>query len=90
MTIEDNSFSSLEPTAANTLYYYKILLLSNLNINNGAIIGANLLSDLSTIASRASHSSASSNMLTPDLLVRMISLVSSYILILVLACSCNP
>ena len=43
MTIEDNSFSSLEPTAADTLYCYRILLLSDLDVNGGAIIGANTM-----------------------------------------------
>lgn len=43
MPFTDNYFSSLEPTAADTLYCYRVINLSDPNVVGGAVEGANVM-----------------------------------------------
>ena len=43
MAFNDNYFSSLEPTAADTLYCYRVINLSDVNTVGGAVVGANVM-----------------------------------------------
>lgn len=43
MAYNDHYFSSLEPTAADTLYCYRVINLSDVNTVGGAVVGANVM-----------------------------------------------